>query len=43
LERTVCFDTEVPIANFGRLDYWLKLLRRLCEPLATGAPEVAHG
>ncbi|WP_406867084.1 AAA family ATPase [Paraburkholderia fungorum] len=41
--QTVCFDTEVPIADFGRLDYWHKLLRRLAGPEATLAPpEAAH-
>jgi predicted kinase len=43
MERTVSFDTEVPIADFARLNYWQKLLRRLCEPQQVTAPEVAHG
>ncbi|MFM0061475.1 hypothetical protein PQR64_38370 [Paraburkholderia phytofirmans] len=37
------FDIEVPIASFGRLDYWLKLLRRLCETQVAGAPQSAPG
>lgn len=43
MQRTVSFDTEVPLADFGRLDYWRKLLRRLCEPEAAAPPEVASG
>jgi hypothetical protein len=42
MERTVSFDTEVPIADLARFN-WLKLLRRLCEPQQVTAPEVAHG
>jgi aminoglycoside phosphotransferase family enzyme/predicted kinase len=40
---TVSFDTEVPIADFSRIAYWQKLLRRLCEPRAAAAPAVANG
>jgi predicted kinase len=43
MERTVSFDTEVPMADFSRLNYWLKLLRRLCEPQQVTASEVSHG
>lgn len=43
MQRTVCFDTEVPLADFGRPDYWQKLLRRLDEPQAAAAPQAAHG
>jgi aminoglycoside phosphotransferase family enzyme/predicted kinase len=43
MQQTVSFDTEVPLANFGHMGYWRKLLRRLCEPRAATAPEVAHG
>jgi aminoglycoside phosphotransferase family enzyme/predicted kinase len=43
MQRTVSFDTEVPLADFGRLDYWRKLLRRLCEPEAAAPTEAAHG
>jgi aminoglycoside phosphotransferase family enzyme/predicted kinase len=43
MRRTVSFDTEVPIADFARIAYWRKLLRRLCEPQVAAAPEVAHG
>ena len=43
MQRTVCFDTEVPLADFGHLDYWRKLLRRLCEPEAAAPTEAVHG
>ncbi|MDR6207917.1 bifunctional aminoglycoside phosphotransferase/ATP-binding protein [Paraburkholderia graminis] len=43
MQRTVSFDTEVPIANFSNFGYWGKLLQRLCALQATAAPAMAHG
>jgi predicted kinase len=43
MQRTVSFDTEVPIADFAHIGYWRKLLRRLCEPQAAAAPEAVPG